>query len=148
MSFTVGEGKTIAVQILLHEQSSCAHMTQCYCSGSFFKIKAWNYVWRLLTPWGSVRKRNLVHIHLNGAMEGYGRWSFQNRSHFLFWFFSGFRLQCQFCYTHIQYFDRFGNFRVFSILNCQLYAYSSIWSGEIGCLLWERYFSKHKNSAP
>ena len=79
MSFTLGEGKAIPIQTLLREQNSCDHLTQCYRSGSFFKIKAWNYVWRL-TPWGSNRKRNLVHIPLNGAKGGYGTWSFQNRS--------------------------------------------------------------------
>ena len=108
--------------------NSCDHLTRCYRSGSFFKIKVWNYVWRLVTPWGSDRKRNLVDIPLNGAKAGYGTWIFQNRSHFLVWFSSGFRLQYQFCYTHRQYFDISGNFRVFSILICQLYAYSSIWS--------------------
>jgi hypothetical protein len=45
--------------------------------------------------------------------------------HFRIGFFSGFRLQYRFCYTHRQYFYSFGNFRVFSILNCQLYVYSS-----------------------
>ena len=46
--------------------------------------------------------------------------------HFWIGFFSGFRLQNQFCYTHRQYLYSFGNVRVFSIQSCQLYAYSSI----------------------
>ena len=107
----------MAAQTLLREQNSCEHLMRCYLSGSFFKIKAWNYVWRLLTPWGSDRKRNLVDIPLNGAKAGYGTWSFQNRSHLLVWFSSGFHLEYQFCYTDRQYFDSFGNFRVFSVLD-------------------------------
>ena len=67
--------------------------------------------------------------HLREATEkGIERQGFQNKSHFLIGLFSGFRLKYQFCYTHRQYFYSFGNFRVFSILSCQLYAYSSIWS--------------------
>ncbi|CDQ69750.1 unnamed protein product [Oncorhynchus mykiss] len=34
------EGKAIPIQTLLREQNSCDHLTQCYRSGSFFKIKA------------------------------------------------------------------------------------------------------------
>ena len=63
-----------------------------------------------------IGKRNLVGIPLNGAKAGYGTWSFQILGHFLVGFSSGFRLQYQFCYTHRQYFDSFGNFRGFSII--------------------------------
>ena len=89
----------------------------------------------------------MVDIPFNGQYGCIGTQRFQNKSQFLIGFFSGFRLQYQFFILR-QYFYSFGNFRVFSILSCQLYAYSSIWSWEIGRVLWERYFSKHKNSAP
>jgi hypothetical protein len=118
VGFSLGPGVTMAAFLFCAQftlRAPAFPLTQCSHSRSFFKIKAWNYVWRLLTPWGSDRKRNLVDIPLNGAMGGYGTWSFQHRSHFLVWFFSGSRLQYQFCYTHRQYFDSFGNFRVFPI---------------------------------
>jgi hypothetical protein len=73
--------------------------------------------------------------------------SFQNRGRFLVWFSSGFCLQYQFYYTHRQYFDSFGNFRVFSIPIGQLYAYSRFWVWEIGSLIWVRFSSKHQNTA-
>ena len=59
-----------------------------------------------------------------------------------------FDLQYQFCYTHRQYFDSFGNFRVFSILIWQLYAYSRFWAWEIGSFIWVRFSSIHHNTAP
>ena len=58
----------------------------------------------------------LVDIPLNGGKACNGTERFQEKQHFLVGFSSGFRLQYQFCYTHRQYFDSFGNFRVFSIL--------------------------------
>ena len=49
---------------------------------------------------------------LNGGKACNGTESFQEKQHFLVGFSSGFRLQYQFCYTHRQYFDSFGNLSV------------------------------------
>ena len=68
--------------------------------------------------------------------------------HFRIGFFSGFRLQHQFCYTHRQYLYSFGNVRVFSIQSCQLLAYSSIFSWQNIPFKTGTFFSKNENTAP
>ena len=45
-------------------------------------------------------------------------------------------------------FDSLQNYRVFSILIWQLYAYSRFWAWEIGSFIWVRFSSKHQNTAP
>jgi hypothetical protein len=61
---------------------------------------------------------------------------------------SGFRLPNQFCYTHIHYFNSFGNFRVCSIQYYHAYAYPSFWAWVTGSLLWARFSSGCQNTAP
>ena len=74
---------------------------------------------------------------------------FQNMGHFWIGFFSGFRLQHQFCYTHRQYLYSFGNV---SVLYPKAVNYMHILAScpdKISHLKQECFFfSKNENPAP
>ena len=72
----------------------------------------------------------------------------ENLGHFRIGFFSGFRLQHQFCYTHRQYLYSFGKVRVFSIQSRYYMHILASCPDKISRLTRERFFSKSENTAP
>ena len=79
VGFSLGPGVTMVAFLFCAQLTQSPHLST-YAMWSFTLILQ-NKSLKLCLK--TIRKRNLVDIPLNGAMGGYGRWSFQNRSHFL-----------------------------------------------------------------